>query len=78
MFSKILRGSCAYVFYKSGVLQIVAKLQKKYVCRSLFLIKLSLRLYFRKTPVQVFSLEFFEIIKDNFFIKHLRATASEC
>ena len=45
--------------------------------RSLFLLKLSLQLYQNKAPARVFSCESFEIIKDNFFIKHLRATASE-
>ena len=32
----------------------------------------------KDTGVRVCSCEFFEIIKDNFFIKHLRATTSEC
>ena len=32
----------------------------------------------KDSGVRVCSWEFFEIIKDNFFIKHLRATASEC
>ena len=43
------------------------------------LLKLSLQLlYYNKTPAHAFSCEFLEIIKENFFIKHLRATASEC
>ena len=32
----------------------------------------------RKTLAQVFSREFCEIFKKNFFKKHLQATASEC
>ena len=42
---RMLRSSHAYVFYKSGVPQNVAKFTEKQVCRSLFLIKLSLQLY---------------------------------
>ena len=32
----------------------------------------------KKASTQVFSSEFFEVTKDIFFIKYLRATASEC
>ena len=73
----MLKSSRAYVFYKGDVLQNVAKLTEKYVYQSLFLIKLSLQLYLKKTPTQVFYCEFFKIIKGNFFIKHLRPAASE-
>ena len=74
----MLRSSRAYVFYERGVLQNVAKFTEKHVCQSLFLIKLSLHLYLKRNLAHVFSCEFFEIIKDNFFKKHLRSTASEC
>ena len=74
---KMLKSSRAYVFYKGDVLQNVAKLTEKYVYQSLFLIKLSLQLYLKKTPTEVFYCEFFKIIKGNFFIKHLRPAASE-
>ena len=39
--------------------------------------KVKLETLLKKTSTQVFSYEFFEIIKGNFFIKHLRASASE-
>ena len=42
---RMLRSSRAYVFYKIDVLQNVAKVTEKHVCRSLFLIKLRLQLY---------------------------------
>ena len=29
----------------------------------------------KRTPRQVFSFEFFEIVKGNFFVKHLQASA---
>ena len=74
----MLRSSGAYVFYKRVVLQNVGKFTEKQVCGSLFLIKLSLHLYLKGNPAHVFSCEFFKIIKDNFFKKHLRSTASEC
>ena len=59
----MLRSSHAYVFYKSGVLQNGAKFTEKQVSQSLFLIKLSLQLYLKKTPAQLFFYEFFKIIK---------------
>ena len=67
----MLRSSRAYVFYKRDVFQDVTKFTEKHVWQNLFIIKLSLQLYYRKTPTQVFSCEFFEIIMGKFFIKHL-------
>ena len=40
--------------------------------------KVKLATLLKKTLRQVFSCEFFEIIKGDFFIKHLRVSASEC
>ena len=40
--------------------------------------KVKLATLLKKTLTQVFSCEFFEIIKGDFFIKHLRVSASEC
>ena len=45
---RMLRSSRAYVFYTRHVLESVTKFAKKHVCRSLFLINLSLQLYSKK------------------------------
>ena len=74
----MLRISRTYVFYKRGVLQNVTKFTEKTRVAELIFKKVKLATAFKKTPAHVISCEFFEIIKDNFFIKHLRATASEC
>ena len=42
---RIFRSSRAYVLYKTGFLQSVAKFTEKHVYQSLFQIKLSLQLY---------------------------------
>ena len=78
MVLRMLRSSRAYVFYKRDVLQNVAKFTEKHVCQSLFLINVKLATLLKKDSDNVYSYEFFEIIKGNFFIKHLRETASEC
>ena len=45
-------------------------------CAGVFFDKVRLANLIKKTPAKAFSCEFFEIIKDTFFKKHLRATAS--
>ena len=74
----MLRSSRKYAFYKRGVIQDFAKFMEKHKCWSLFLIKLSLQFYLKKTPAHTFSCEFFEISKGNFFVKHFPVTTSEC
>ena len=74
---KMLRRSRTYVLYK-GYSSKCCKIYKKTRVPESIFNKLKLASVLKKTPAHVFSCEFFEIIKDNFFIKHLRATASEC
>ena len=56
-FQECSEAAVRMCFTKEIFFKMLQNLQKKNVCRSLFLIKLSLQL-------------FFEIIKSNFFIKH--------
>ena len=58
----------------------LAKFTGKYLCQSLFLVKLQasgLQLYSKQTLAQVFPGEFCEIFKKTNFTEHLRETASE-
>ena len=74
------RSSRSEVFCQKGVLRNFAKFTGKDLCQSLFFNKVKgLRpaiLLKKKSLVHVFSCEFCEISKNNFFIKHLRVTAS--
>ena len=49
------------------------------MCQSLFFNKVALgfQLYLKKYPALVFSCEFYEISKNNFFTEHLRTTVSD-
>ena len=58
-----------------GVLRNVSKFTGKQLCQSLFLIKLQVAK--KENLAQVFSCEFYEISKSNFFTEHLWATASK-
>ena len=72
------KSSRSYMFCKI-VHKNIVELTEKHLCLSLFLIKLralSLQLYLKKVPVQVFYCEFCEICKNIFFTEHLRTTAS--
>ena len=57
-----------------GVMRNFAKFTEKHLCQSLFFNKvagLSLQLYLKETLAQVFSYEFCEVTKNNFFWKWL-------
>ena len=67
------------VFYKKGVLRNFAKLTRKHLCQRLFFNKvtaLACNFIEKDTLTQVFSCEFFEISKNNFFTEDLRTNAS--
>ena len=49
----------------------------KHLSRSRFLLKLLAFAYEKDTPAQVFFCEYCEVIKNTYFEKHLRITASE-
>ena len=66
------------VFCKKGVFKNFIKFTGNACARVSFLIKLHACNFIKKeTLAQVFSCEFYEISKNTFFTKHLRATASE-
>ena len=57
-------------FFKLGVLNYLAIFTEKQLCWSLFLIKLTHKKNFLiKTPTQVFSCVYCEILKNNFFYR---------
>ena len=62
----MLRSSRAYVFYKSDVLQNVAKFTEKHVWRSLFLKKLSLQLYLKSLWRRYFPVNFSKLLRATF------------
>ena len=70
------RGSRPGMFCKKGVLKNFTKCTRKDLCRSLFLIKLSLELYQKETPLEVISFELCKIFQSNFFTEQLRTTDS--
>ena len=59
------RSSHLQMFYKYSVLKSVSKFTGKWLCRSLFLIKL-------QTSTQLLSCEFREMFKNTLFLEHLR------
>ena len=61
----INRSSCPEVFCKKGVLKTFAKFTGKHLCQSLLF-------NIKETLAQMFSCEFCEILKNTFFIEHLR------
>ena len=67
------------VFYEKGVLKNFAKFIGKYLCQSLFFIKVALSAcnFIKKaTLTQVFSCEFWKIFKDFFFTEHLETASN--
>ena len=60
---------------EKGVLRNFTKFTGKQLYQSLFLIKLQ-AFILKKTLARVFSCEFYEISKNNFFTEHLWTTAS--
>ena len=67
------------VFCKKGVPTNFANFTWKYLCWSLFLIKLQvsgLQLYLKETPIHVFSCEFWKNVKNTYFEEQLRMTVS--
>ena len=64
------------MFYKRYFLQNVVKFTEK-VPEPVFN-KVKLAILFKKDSDTGVSCEFFKIIKSNFFVKHLRASASKC
>ena len=61
-----VRSSRLQMLFKTGALKNFANFTGKYLCWSLFLIKLPLQLYQKQTPTQTF---FCEIFKNTFFVK---------
>ena len=78
MFFMIYRRSHQSCSLMKIVLRSFAKFKGKPVCQSLFLNKKTFKNVFikRATLAQVFSCEFYEISKNNFFTEHLRTTSS--
>ena len=76
-FKNAMKQPCVCVLQKKCSSKCCKICRKTRVPESVFN-KVKLETLLKKTPTQVFSCEFFEIIKGNFFIKHLRASASEC
>ena len=67
------RYSAKYIF------KSFAKISRKHLCQSLFLVKLqakNLQLYWKKTPTQVFSYKFCNIFKSTTFIELLQETVA--
>ena len=66
------------VFYKKVVLVNFAKFTGKHLCQNLFFNKVAVLrpagLLEKETLAQVFSCEFYEINKNNFFTEHFHAT----
>ena len=65
------RSSRLQMFCRKGVLIHFAKLLRKYLSRSLSLIKLQpvgLQLYYKETLMQTFSCEFCDIFKNTYFV----------
>ena len=60
---------------KLRVLKDFANFIGKHLCWSLFLIKLQARR--PKTPIQMFSCEICEILRNTYFEEHLRTTTSK-
>ena len=60
------------VFFRKGVLKISAKFVGKLLYQSLYFIKIAVQ----ETLVQVFSCEFWEIFKTNFFLRTPLVAAS--
>ena len=61
------------VFYKKSVLRAFTKFTGKHLCQSLSFNKvagLSSATFLKKRLAQVFSCEFYEIFKNNFFTEH--------
>ena len=71
------RRPCACVLHKRCSSKCCKIYRKTRVLESVFN-KVKLATLLKKTLTQVFSCEFFEIIKGDFFIKHIRASSSEC
>ena len=75
----ITRSSHPEIFFRKGVLINFAKFTGKHLRQSLFFNQVDLRfatLLKKKTLIQVFSCNFYEISKNTFFTEHLRVTAS--
>ena len=62
------------VFRKKIVLKDFAIFTRKHLCWSL-LVSLESTLL-KKTPIQIFSREYYEIFKNTYFKEHLRTTTS--
>ena len=68
------------VFCKKVALRIFAKFTGKHLCQSLYFNKvagLAYNFIKKETLAQMFSCEFYEISKNNFFTEHLRTTSSK-
>ena len=66
--------------HKIGVFEQFTKFTAKYLCWSLFLIKLQFwgpATLLKKTPTQVLSCEIYKLFKNNYFEEHLWTSASK-
>ena len=60
------------MFYKKGFLKHFTIFTEKHLCWPA-----SLQLYLKETPTQVFSCEYYEIVKNIYFEEHLRTATLE-
>ena len=60
------------MFYKKGFLKHFTIFTEKHLCWPA-----SLQLYLKETPTQVFSSEYYEIVKNIYFEEHLRTATLE-
>ena len=67
------------MFYKAGALENFENFTEKYLCLNVnvWFYAFSLHLYYKETPVQLFSSEFFRIFKKIFLFEHPWASASD-
>ena len=78
----VIRSCLPKVFYKKGVVKNFTKFIRKHLCWSLFFNQACNfitkgNFITKETPTQVFSCEFYEVFKSNFFIEYLWGSTSE-
>ena len=69
-FTEKYSGCRLQIFFKIGLLKIFATFTGIHLCWSLFWIKLqALQIYWKETPTQEFSSEYYEFFKNSYFYK---------
>ena len=64
-------------FYKKAILKSFTILTGKHLCRSYKVAGLKTFSFIKKTPIQVFSCQYYEMFKNTYFEEHLRTAASD-